>query len=90
MSDHKFDLFALQEYIKQLQRRDESVVWAEFDRLPKRTQEIIVMRLQTDPPTSFAKLSVHFNISRQRVHELFWKGIKEIRNSLKEKNHEIS
>ena len=85
MSDHKFDIYAIQEYIKNLQQRDESEVWAEFEQLPRRTREIIITRLQTDPPTSFAKLGKHFGISRQRVHELFHKGIKAIREGVEEK-----
>ena len=81
MSNHRFDTHILQQYLAGLQKpTEEEVVQALMNITSKRIREIIIKRIYEKQ--TFTALGKEYGITRQRAHQLFSAGIKEIKKQL--------
>jgi DNA-directed RNA polymerase sigma subunit (sigma70/sigma32) len=85
MSNHNFDEAALLKRLEQMAHERENIAWQYLEQLPARTQDIIKNHLGLDEDgkrMTFHAIGITYNLSRQRIQQIYQKGIDEIKQKL--------
>ena len=81
MSDHNFDIYCLKQWLAGLQKpNEEEVIKALMAIKDKRIRTIVIEHCYNK--RTFTDLGKEYNISRQRIQQLFKKGINLIKKEL--------